>query len=164
MPSQRPQDYLDGDYLQKRHWSHADRSAKIVEYFKRFVSSEDTILELGCSAGRNLVALRDSGYKNISGLEMSDRAVEQIKDFPVIHGDYEAVEHGEYDVIFSASFLQDFPTFPEKSLQETLKKTRKYFMVFGDFIGVLNTPNFRLIIDTDEKPFSSPIRIYERNN
>lgn len=155
----RPKDYLKEDYHKGRHWELRERSDKIVEVFKKYVSPKDSILELGCSSGRNLVALQNAGFKNVEGLEMSDD-INPPNYVKIIKGRWEETELKEYDVIFSASFLQEFDSFPQKMFEKTLLKCRKYFMIFGDYMGNHTHPNFEIVETTPaEEPFSQPILI-----
>lgn len=136
-----------------------DRSDAIVKVFKKYVKPKDTIMELGCSSGRNLVALSVAGFKNLTGLEMYP--VNELKEFKLIRGRYEDIELDEYDVIFSASFLQEFETFPQEKFNETLKKCRKYFMIFGDYLkDEWKHPGFK-IVETIQPTgsFSQPLII-----
>lgn len=159
----KAKNYLDGQYLDGIHWSLQDRSQVIVDFFKKYVEVGDSIIELGCSGGRNLVALKKSGFTDLTGLEMSDEAQKYLKDFKPIHGRYEEVDLGQYDVAFSASFLQEFDSFPSDKFKETLSKTKKYFMIFGDSIDENKyyqcIDGWQEIERINMPPFSSPIRI-----
>lgn len=163
----KPIDYLKSEYHDQRHWGLDDRSKKILECFEKYVSKDANILELGCSSGRNLVALHNAGYKNLTGLEMYP--IQERNEFKLIRGRYEDVELGEYDVVFSASFIQEFDEIPSKELTKTLEKTKKYFMVFGDLIRNERVfdellKEWKLVEKSDDNAFSQPIRIYARNN
>ncbi len=154
-------DYLKSEYHNGRHWLLDPRSEKIVEYFQKYVPKDAKILELGCSSGRNLIHLHKAGYTNLSGLEMYP--VKERSEFKLIRGRYEEVELEEYDVIFSASFLQDFGAFPQTEFDKTLQKCKKYFMIFGDFMTTHTHTGFEEIeTSIIEEPFSQPIRIYAR--
>lgn len=151
-------DYLKEEYHNHRHWDLNPRSEKILEFFKKYVDKKAKILELGCSSGRNLVHLYNAGYKNLTGLEMYP--IEERKEFKLIRGRYEDTELEEYDVIFSASFLQDFESFPQEQFNKTLQKTRKYFMIFGDYMGNWEYEGFTIIEKVPaQEPFSQPIII-----
>jgi SAM-dependent methyltransferase len=47
-----------------------------VGIFKRFVGPEMSVLELGCSVGRNLYYLDEAGYHNLTGVEINEHAPE----------------------------------------------------------------------------------------
>lgn len=157
----KSQDYLKDEYHNGRHWSLSDRSDMVVSMFKKYVDTKDTILELGCSAGRNLVALHGVGYENLTGLEMYP--VEERKEFKLIRGRYEDIEHDEYDVIFSASFLQEFDPFPQELFNRTLAKCKKYFMIFGDLMREWKHPGFEVVETINPTgTFSQPTIILKR--
>ncbi len=47
-----------------------------LEVFERYVPKDATILELGCSVGRNLYYLRQAGYQWLAGVEINPKAKE----------------------------------------------------------------------------------------
>jgi SAM-dependent methyltransferase len=53
-----------------------DRSNKLISLFDKFCSKEDNILELGCNIGRNLHYLYESGYKNLYGIDINQKALD----------------------------------------------------------------------------------------
>jgi SAM-dependent methyltransferase len=67
----RPQDY-------------AAKDRAIVDFLDRFwrpeVSSEDSILEIGCNAGTNLDRLRELGYAQLGGVEINPDALEMLRN------------------------------------------------------------------------------------
>lgn len=161
----RPKDYLKADYHKVRHWMLEDRSKRILEFFDKYADRKDKILELGCSSGRNLVYLSDVGFKNVTGLEFSDD-IDTSPKWKLIHKSWEEAELEEYDIIFSASFLQEYTdSFPQELFDKTLAKTRKYFMIFGDYLKPFTHNGFTEVerMPTQE-PFSQPIIILKNNN
>jgi SAM-dependent methyltransferase len=162
----KPKEYLDGQYLDNDHWKLTARSEVIVSYFQKYAKPEDTILELGCSSGRNLKFLKDAGFKNVQGFEMSPKAVKIGRELghDIIEGRYEDTEHAEYDIIFSASFLQEFSDFPTEQFKKTLEKTRKYFMIFGDArLEHLIHPGFTAVEKLAVPPFTQDVWVFKRN-
>jgi SAM-dependent methyltransferase len=71
------------------------------------ITADESILELGCNAGRNLAALRCCGFRNLTGIEINPNALSAMQTaFPVtarearlLNGTIEAV----------------LPTFPDRS-------------------------------------------------
>jgi len=55
------------------------RSAKVVELMKR-CEINGPILELGCNCGRNLDALWQAGFRELSGIEINEDAVLSISE------------------------------------------------------------------------------------
>lgn len=45
-----------------------------VGIFEQYIPKESTILELGCSVGRNLYYLEQAGWSNLTGVEINPRA------------------------------------------------------------------------------------------
>ncbi|MHB8104824.1 MAG: class I SAM-dependent methyltransferase [Dehalococcoidales bacterium] len=65
----------------------------LCDFWSPLVKNDDAILELGCNAGGNLNYLFSSGYKHLSGVEISATAVEELKKtFP------ELAKNGKFDV------------------------------------------------------------------
>jgi len=58
----KPEAYLEG----------RGRSEYLTGLMKRFGNPENTILELGCNVGRNLLYLWQNGFVNLSGIEMNE--------------------------------------------------------------------------------------------
>ena len=54
-------------------------SEKII--FNKYVSTEKSILDLGCGAGRTTINLYKNGYKNIVGLDISNNFIEYAKSY-----------------------------------------------------------------------------------
>lgn len=159
--------YLDGHYLETRHWELVERSERLLEIFSEYVDKKDSILELGCSAGRNLKYLEDAGYKNLTGLEMSEKAVRDFQ-YKLVFGRFEdkVKRLKKYDVIFSMSFLQEF----ENNLPEIAalpSKVKKYLITIDDhdFEKILIENGLKLIkVFSQKEPFTTPIKIYEKSN
>ena len=57
-------------------WS--SRSQSIINLLSPLITKEDSILEIGCNTGRNLNHLWQAGYKNVSGMEISEHAVKRL--------------------------------------------------------------------------------------
>lgn len=151
-------DYLKSEYHDHRHWMLEDRSKKILDIFKKYVDKKDSILELGCSSGRNLVYLHSNGYKNLTGLEMYP--IQEREEFKLIRGRFEDVALKEYDVMFSASFLQEFQPFPQKEFDKALQRCKKYFMIFGDYLQGFKHDGFTVVEKIPAmEPFTQPIII-----
>ncbi len=157
----RETDYLKEDYHNSKHWALEERSQKILEFFEKYVNKSDSVLELGCSSGRNLIALKETGYTNLTGLEMYP--VKERGEFTLLRGRWEETKLEEYDIIFSASFLQEFKEFPQGLFDKTLSKCKKYFMIFGDYMSTHTHDGFEIVEKTiAEAPFSEPIIILKR--
>ena len=106
-------------------------------------SRSSSILELGCNVGRNLEYLRIAGYKNLSGIEISPRALPvREKHFPDLDIDYYEgriedwiVDFGEYDVVFSLAVLQHIHPNSEWIFPEIARVAKKGIVTIEDESG-----------------------------
>jgi len=57
------------------------RSKYLVSIFKKYKIPKNNILEIGCNCCRNLNKLHDHKYKNLTGIEISKKAIEKQKEF-----------------------------------------------------------------------------------
>jgi len=64
-----PTHYLKGE----------QRSSYLVELINQYVRQDSKILEIGCNVGRNLNFLFESGFVNLSGIELNEEAVGLMK-------------------------------------------------------------------------------------
>ena len=103
-----PEYYLDLDNVTKL----------IVSSIAKYCYTDESILEIGCGTGRNLVGLVKAGYTNAAGVEISENAVAvgqeqfpEYRDIDVIIAPIEEVikSLGEYDVIYTQGCLMHLP-------------------------------------------------------
>lgn len=105
-----------------RHLGEGDEAR--LEWFRSYVGNaylphlpppEDApaILDVGCSRGALLAALRDVGYDEISGVDLSEADVRVARDdrgLPDVHAadaeDFLAGRPGRYDVIIAKAVLE----------------------------------------------------------
>lgn len=118
------------------------RNKSLISVFETHVSRTDRILELGCNAGRNLHALHDAGYYNLSAIEINADAIEVMQKFlPHISSDVDiqigAIEdiiknfrQNSFDIIFSMAVLVHLPDESMWILKEVAKKARKKIILF----------------------------------
>ena len=95
----------------------ADRSEKLVEIFNKYCSKDSRILELGCNVGRNLHHLYNAGFKNLTGLDICQNALNLGKEFypdtvakiPLICSTIEdylvTTQKNSFDVVFTMTVL-----------------------------------------------------------
>lgn len=74
MSQERP---LGQYYPAAPKWSA--RSQAIINMLCPLITTENSILEIGCNAGRNLNHLWQAGYKNVRGMEISEHAVKRLR-------------------------------------------------------------------------------------
>ena len=62
------------------------RSEYFVSMACDYLNSDSNILEIGCNVGRNLEHLYESGYENLSGIEINSDAINLMKEsYPLMY-------------------------------------------------------------------------------
>src|SRR6185436_262364 len=59
---------------------HVERSEFFFSFFKKYAKPQDRVLEIGSNVGRNLNHLFLQGFKNLEGIEISQQAVDAMKE------------------------------------------------------------------------------------
>jgi len=119
---------------------HTERSDYLLSLMSKYVGKQDSILEIGCNVGRNLNTLFNSGFKNLTGVEISKEAVEESRrqyphlEVPLVNSSVEDwVEEGEeFDCIFSMAVMIHLPYESDWVLEEISKKARKVLITIED--------------------------------
>lgn len=110
----------------------------IVSTLKKYLNSEDSIYELGCGTGRNLVGLWEAGFKNVSGVEINKNAVilgkktfPNLKNIDIKIGTVEDTikNISQFDCIFTQGLLQHIPPEFDWIHKEIVEKAKKIIMV-----------------------------------
>lgn len=126
---------VDFDLKKKFRWY----DHKILPILKE--SKEVKILELGCGPGHFLVYLREKGYQNTKGIDISEEQIRIAKGYGVDASvadvfDYLYQEGGKYDIVAAFDFLEHFS---KKELVELLSQINNLLNPGGLFI--IQTPN-----------------------
>lgn len=112
--------------------NYNDRANKLVSVMRKFAEKDDVILEPGCSAGRNLIALHKEGFKHLVGIDAHKEAIDALrKECPAVsavYGDLDKMELPEADIIFTMSLL--YLLDDESIFQKIAHKAKKYVMTF----------------------------------
>lgn len=117
------------------------KSEEII--FSKYVDKQDQILDLGCGAGRTTINLYRRGYKNITGLDISDGLLGIAKEYADISGfDIEFIlgdavdlsfDNEVFDVVFfSYNGLMCIPN--SKNRLNALKEVYRVLRPKGKFI------------------------------
>ena len=122
------------------------------------------ILEVGCNVGRNLEYLRRAGYKNLTGIEVSPRALDMMKGwFPdlyemvafhpgSIEDEIEGYRENSYDVVFSMAVLQHIHPDSEWIFEEIARVAKHGIVTIEDEARHTTTMwprNYRHIFETE---------------
>lgn len=133
-----PQNYLKGEA----------RSQLLVEIIKKYVKHSLSILELGCNVGRNLNYLFNSGFMNLSGIEISEEAVQLLKKtYPEMANHSKiynlSVEEiikefsdEEFNVVFTMAVLEHIHIDSEWLFFEMVRITKDFLITIEDERGV----------------------------
>lgn len=117
------------------------------------LSKSVSILELGCNVGRNLNELYVAGYKNLTGIDICQRAINKLKhSYPhitkVVERSIEAffTKPRSYDVIFSMAVLEHLPQESDSVFKNIAQSARTIITI--EYEGPSSTPR---IIERDYK-------------
>lgn len=92
------------------------RSDFLVEVFEDWIDKNDTVLEIGSGDGRNIRALKSSGYTYVVGIDKKDgAAIEDVDEKP-------------YDTIFTMSTLFLIPPENEWVFKKIARMAKKYIV------------------------------------
>lgn len=131
-------DNVEVDYIDQK-----ERSEVLVDYFKKHVSPNDTIMELGCNVGRNLHYLYEAGYHNLTGIEINRKALElglryyrDMKNFNLICGEIgkelSKLKDNSVDVIFTMAVLEHIHPKEQHIFSNMARIARKYIITCED--------------------------------
>lgn len=131
-------------------------SKSLVTLLDHFTDPEVSILELGCSSGRHLAHLHESGYENLTGIDINDDSFSVMADFyPALAetGTFHtgAIERlipefddDAFDVVYSVETLQHIHP-DDESVFDELARVTGDLLVTSESEG--DNPDKR---DTDE--------------
>lgn len=109
----------------------------VVDTLSNYTDKDDRILEIGCGTGRNLAGLYKQGYLNLSGIEISQKAVETgLIEFPeyayldITNAAVEDVIGGieQIDVIYTQGCFMHLPPTSEWVFDVVAQKAAKLIM------------------------------------
>jgi len=127
-----------------------ERSEFLVSIVKRYLNHEDSILEVGCNVGRNMQFLFDAGFRNLSAVEISAKALELMKlKFPIIAKSsriynstiedwVQSNSSLQFDLIFAMAVLEHIHWESDWVFSSLSKMSKKYLVVIEDEWQVSN--------------------------
>lgn len=128
---------------------HAQKKA--IEKILRLIDVQKSakILDVGCGTGRTLRWLREFGFKNSVGIDISEHALKICgqngfaigKDVFLMSGDKIKFKNKEFDIVFAEGVLEHFKNFAPL-VKEMCRVSKKYviitqpnhFSLFGRFL------------------------------
>ena len=134
---------------QHEYWKHCsakgnllpiERSLFLVEIIKRYVTTSASILEIGCSVGRNLNYLLLNGFQNLAGNEINESAIRLLEQsYPklaeqaVIYNESAEEALGkipseEFTLVFTMAVLQHIHPSSEFIFDEIARITGGYLI------------------------------------
>jgi len=122
----------DGKNVLERYQSaRAYKRSKYLLSLITHLPRESKILELGSGVGRNLSALHNAGFKNLNGIEISEKSLNvmrqsypELRQCKIHHSPIESIidilPDIEYDLVYTMAVLEHLPfesdwVFPEIS-------------------------------------------------
>lgn len=140
------------------------RSDKEAEFLKKFIKSyNSSVLDLGCGWGRHLKALAKIGYKNLTGVDSSEKLIGKakvmLKDYPfvkLIKSDFvDFRSNKKYEFIFQVfqSFGYDTRDYDQANLNNVNK------LLAGEGLYLLDLRNPIKLSKTEVFDLPSSVRI-----
>lgn len=138
----------DGANEPRSYLEKAERSRYLVGMLERYTDHDARVLEVGCNVGRNLAFLHDAGFKHLTGIEISQDAVDVMRaEFPemareasIICGAAEDVvrdfDDGALDVVFTMAVLEHVHTESEWIFGELTRITNDLLITIEDEAGL----------------------------
>ena len=122
---------------------YTKRSDFLLNILPRYITKDNSILELGCNCGRNLNALYLAGYKYLSGIDINMSAIKLCeKIYPELYSVaefyIESIESWlktnplQYDVIFTMAVLEHIPKESEWIFYNIAHKARSLILTIED--------------------------------
>jgi len=127
-----------------------ERSEFLVSIVKRYLNCEGSILEVGCNVGRNMQYLFDAGYRNLSAVEISAKALEIMKlKFPIlaksssiynstIEDWVQSYSSLQFDLIFAMAVLEHIHWDSDWVFSYLSKMSKRYLVIIEDEAQVSN--------------------------
>lgn len=109
MDTRYEQKYLD---LEEQHWWFRGRRHIVYSLVKELrLPSHAAILEVGCSSGTLLLQLQQDGYNNLTGIDVSEKAIalgrkRDLKQISVMDGTQLSFPDAAFDLVIASDVLE----------------------------------------------------------
>ena len=133
-----PQQYLQGKA----------RSQFLLKIMNKYATKNQKILEIGCNVGRNLNYLFHSGFKNLEGIEISEKAVqllhtaypEMAQQARIYNSPVEEIIRNfrdcEFDIVFTMAVLEHIHLNSEWIFPEIVRITKNFLITIEDEFNI----------------------------
>ena len=139
----------DGYNIPEEYYKGFERSELLTKIALKYIKQKESkILELGCNLGRNLNYLSKGGFNNLTGIEINQTAVNDMKiHFPNVYSNCNIIvgdifkeikefKDNEFECIYSMAVLQHLPSdeilFYDDVFKEMVRCTKKYIITIED--------------------------------
>lgn len=120
-----------------------ERSEFLVHLVRQHGDIDSSILELGCNVGRNLEHLRAAGFRHLTGVEISQRAIDvMVRTYPELTASADirvgTLEDtlpqiaGGFDVVFTMAVLEHIHDDSARVFGEMVRITAKRLITVED--------------------------------
>lgn len=152
-----PEDHNKSKNYNKEHTQQ--RSKYLVGIFKKYIDKNSNILEIGCNCCRNLNYLYSAGYYNLTGIEISKKALELKEEFfpnlncNLINSSIEdyilKIQDNEFDVVFVMAVFQHIHIDSNWIFEHVARISDKYIILIEleirNYKKIFNKFGFNLI-------------------
>ncbi|GFZ77907.1 hypothetical protein GCM10010978_19400 [Compostibacillus humi] len=133
-------DYWINNSKPQRYALHIKRSEFLQKYVDKYITPKGEILEIGCNVGRNLHYLYEHNYKNLTGIEISEEAIKELKktypslarNVKIIHSSVEdsikKLPENHYDLVFTMAVFEHIHTDSDWIFAQVAKITKHYLI------------------------------------
>ena len=119
---------------------HKRRSDYLLSVLPKYVKKKESILEIGCNIGRNLNALSEEGYLNLTGIDINTKALKQSKEVSptlkakLINNSIEnwVEDKKKYDCVYTMAVMIHLPYESDWVFKEIAKKARRILITIED--------------------------------
>lgn len=128
------------------------QSLESFEKFIKYILSTDSIVEIGCGNGKNMLRLKNLGYKFVKGCDKSEEFIGICKsnNLNVIDGNIIDLpyQNNEFDITLCIEVLHHLETIELriKAIEELIRITKNGGLIF---IVVNANQEFNICSDTD---------------
>ena len=116
-----------------------------AEFLSKYISKQAAVLDIGCAFGGLLNILREMGFKNVAGLEISTQNVSYAREelgLDVYQGGLgmNCILNNKYDVVILSGVLEHLFNIHDciKEIKEYLKSDGKLFIIVPDLDDFAN--------------------------